>query len=358
MERRDRLFELFRERTLSRLFAIGVFLGLLFLFRHLWALFIFFIAFERSFGFICTKVTKLTGWPRKRILIATLVLFLLLLGGGVAFGAMGAVRGYHKFNENAADWLSDLKEHPLYTRVKSEFGDAEKVMEGVHDYAGRVVTYATAIGRFFMHALVGFIFAVVYMLEREELEAFGDKIDPHSLIGRILRWFSHVADSISVTMQLQLVVAVFNTVTTLPVLIALGIPHIPSLMALIFVSALVPVVGNLVTGVVLCLLAYQAKGWVGVGIFLVVTFVLHKIESYYLSPRLTAKHVRVPGFVLISSLILFEHLFGFAGVFLSFPALFVAGRIRAEFREEDGLLPPQSVRPGQSLAPGAPANLT
>ena len=45
MERRDRLFELFRERTLSRLFAIGVFLGLLFLFRHLWALFIFFIAY-------------------------------------------------------------------------------------------------------------------------------------------------------------------------------------------------------------------------------------------------------------------------------------------------------------------------
>jgi predicted PurR-regulated permease PerM len=57
-----------------------------------------------------------------------------------------------------------------------------------------------------------------------------------------------------------------------------------------------------------------------------------------LNPRLTSRHVHLPGFVLILSLIAFEHLFGFVGFFLSFPALFVAGRIRAEFLEEEGKL--------------------
>jgi hypothetical protein len=45
--------------------------------------------------------------------------------------------------------------------------------------------------------------------------------------------------------------------------------------------------------------------------------------------------VKIPGFLLIVSLIACEHLFGFTGFFLSFPILFVAGRIRGELVEED-----------------------
>src|SRR5262249_33114626 len=73
----------------------------------------------------------------------------------------------------------------------------------------------------------------------------------------------------------------------------------------------------------------------GVGIFIGLTFILHKIESYYLNPRLTARHVKMPGFLLIMSLIACEHIFGFKGLFLSFPILFVVGRIRTDFLEED-----------------------
>jgi hypothetical protein len=100
----------------------------------------------------------------------------------------------------------------------------------------------------------------------------------------------------------------------------------------------VPVIGNIVSGTVLCLLAYQANGWVGVGVFVALTFILHKVESYYLSPRLTARHVKIPGFLLIVSLLACEHVFGFKGLFLSFPILFVAGRIRGEFLEEDAIV--------------------
>src|SRR5439155_20970567 len=97
--------------------------------------------------------------------------------------------------------------------------------------------------------------------------------------------------------------------------------HVSALMLLIFVCGLIPVAGNRWGGGVLVLLAFQAKGWLGVGIFAALTFVLHKIESYYLNPRLTARHVHLPGFVLVLSLICFEHVFGFVGLFLSFPSL-------------------------------------
>jgi predicted PurR-regulated permease PerM len=67
------------------------------------------------------------------------------------------------------------------------------------------------------------------------------------------------------------------------------------------------------------------------------TFLLHKVESYYLNPRLASRHVHLPGFVLIISLILWEDLLGFVGLFVSFPFLYVASRIGAEFREQDGV---------------------
>jgi predicted PurR-regulated permease PerM len=44
------------------------------------------------------------------------------------------------------------------------------------------------------------------------------------------------------------------------VLLIIGVPNVGALMVLIFVSALVPVIGNIVSGTTLALLAYQQKG--------------------------------------------------------------------------------------------------
>lgn len=356
-EEPDRLRALFREKTLARGVAIAAFLGVLFLFRHLWATLVFFVAFERSIRWIETKIHERTKWPKKRIVLAIVAAYVLAFGGILAMSVMTGFAKWKLIQGASADFLDDLKEHPLWVKYHHHLEDSEAMMGHAKEYAGQAIHVATAVGRFFVQATLGFVLGVVYRLESQELDLFEDKIDRKSLVGRVLRWIEHTADAVSVTMQLQVIVAAFNTVTTLPVLLVLGIPHVPSLMALVFVSALVPVIGNLVAGTVLCLMAYQAKGFLGVGIFMGVTFLLHKVESYYLSPRLTARHVRVPGFVLIVSLIAFEHVFGFAGVFLSFPALFIASRIRAEFLEEDGKLPPETVSPGRSLAPEIPVSV-
>jgi predicted PurR-regulated permease PerM len=158
-----------------------------------------------------------------------------------------------------------------------------------------------------------------------------------TFFGTLARWFEATAEALTLTIQLQMIVALCNTVLTLPVLLFIGVPHVPMLMLLIFIASLVPVVGNIVSGAVLSLLAFQAKGWLGVGLFVGLTFVLHKVEAYYLNPRLTARHVHLPGFVIIVSLVAWEHLLGFVGLFISFPFLFVAGKIIGEFRAEDAV---------------------
>lgn len=331
----DRVADFFAQRAPRRILTLGLFFGLLYVFRHLAILLLFFVTFERALGFCSREISKRLGIPRKKGLLLTLVGILVLVTGLAWFGIGKTVRTFAAMQSTFPEKLAKIREMPLVEKVEDQFGGMDKLVEGAKHYAGSALEAANAVGHFVLYITMGFILAIVYVLEEEEIHAFWSRVERSSIIGTIGRWLGHVSDATIVTVQLQIIVAACNTLMTLPVLLIIGVPNVGALMLLIFVSALVPVIGNIVSGTTLALLAYQQKGWVGVGIFAGLTFVLHKIESYYLSPRLTARHVKMPGFLLIVSLIACEHLFGFKGLFLSFPILFVAGRIRTDFLEEE-----------------------
>jgi putative heme transporter len=361
----DRVASFFSEKTPRRVVAIGIFVSLLYLFRHLAVLLVFFVAFERALGWASRTLAARTGWPKKYAVLG--IVFAIASGLGLLawFGIARTIRSFARVQATMPAWIAELRDNPLIARLEDQFGGTEAIVEAARHYAGDALGAASAVGHFVVHVVIGFILALVYVLEEDELATFWARVDPRSLQGTLGRWLGHVADATIVTVQLQLIVAAFNTLTTLPVLLVLGVPHVGPLMLLVFVSALVPVIGNVVAGVTLSLLAYQAKGWLGVGLFVGLTFVLHKVESYYLSPRLTSRHVKIPGFLLIVSLLACEQLFGFVGLFLSFPILFVAGRIRGEMAEEDAvaagapldLAGPPDRLPARERAAAAPSGL-
>ncbi len=332
---RDRIGEFFRERTARRVLCVALFLSALAAFKPLFLLFLFFVAFERALGAASRFLRKRTKLGPKASVLAVVAVVVGALGGALAVGAGRLAHLIIGARNTFPEHLTAIRTSDAYLKVKAHLPDTDRVVDSLKSHAEDGLHFVAELGHILAYALIGFILAVVYWLEHEELHEFHETLDQHSIIGILIRWLEHAADAIAVTIQLQLIVALFNTVTTLPVLLLLGVPHVVPLMILIFLAGLIPVVGNLVSGVVLSVLAFQAKGIWGVGIFVALTFVLHKIEAYYLNPRLTARHVRLPGFVLILSLLCFEHLFGFAGLFMSFPFLFIAGRVRAEWSADD-----------------------
>lgn len=335
MSVRDRVGEFLAERTPRRFVALACFIGALVLFRKLLLLLAFFVAFERLIGWTSERLAERTGMRRKPALALVTVLTFLVSGGGLALGIGWLVRVAKAARQTLPERIAAVRQLPAFKALEEHLQEgAQRLVEGAQHYAASALKVLSTVGHVGLYALIGFILAVVFLLERDELSAFARARDPRSLAGTLLRWFGHVADAMVVTVQFQLVVAACNAVLTLPVLFVVGIPHAAPLALMIFVSGMVPVVGNVVSGAILSLLAYQAKGWLGVGLFVGLTFVLHKLESYYLNPRLAARHVKLPGFVLIVSLIAWEHVLGFVGLFVSFPFLFVAGRIRDELRAE------------------------
>jgi predicted PurR-regulated permease PerM len=326
----DRLGDFFRERTARRLLAIAIFLALIVLFREMFALVAMFVAAQAAFGGATRVLVARTKWRRKRAFLVVLAVFLVVLGSVAAVGATRAIHSIRHTRQTFPHLIEEIEQNPLVIQAREHLPDTSKLMERARDYSETALHFVSMLGHLAMHALIALILAIIYTLEEEELHELHARVDPTSLMGTIMRWIEYLGEAIRITIQLQLVVAAVNTVVTLPVLLLLGIHHIPSLMILIFVSGLVPVDGNIISGAVLSLLAYQAKGFLGIGVFVALTFVLHKIEAYYLNPRLTSKHVHLPGFAIVVSLIAWEHLLGFVGLFVSFPFLFVASKIRGE----------------------------
>ncbi|MBK7863724.1 MAG: AI-2E family transporter [Archangiaceae bacterium] len=332
---RDRVREFFSEKTARRGLLLALFVGGLAVFWKLLPLLAFFVSFERGLHFSAGVLNRRFKWSRGAALgvVLTLCAVVVVLLAWLSAGKLARV--VVEARDTLPERMAALREHPWYLELKEKLPDSEKLAQSAEHYAGRVAKSAATLGHLVLLGIIGFILAIIFFLDEKAVQAFRERLPEATLSGTLARWFEHLAEAISLTVQLQLVVALSNTVLTLPVLLLLGVPHVPALMVLIFVSGLIPVVGNLLAGSVLVVLSYQAKGWLGVGLFVGLTFVLHKIEAYYLNPRLTARHVPLPGFVLVVSLICFEHLFGFVGLFLSFPFLYVAGKIRAEFAEED-----------------------
>lgn len=339
-----------------RLIVVAIFLALLYFFRSLAPVFICFIIFERSLGFLADKINKHTPLHRKGAIAALLTAMALGLAAAVFVAIRKSLPLVRRMQRHGGEYLQNIFEHPSIEKLRHMTGlEGENLSKVIKGHAGKALEYATGTAHIIIFLLIGFLLAIIYLFERDDIEAWLGRLSKTSVQGTLARWFRYVADAIAITVKMQVVVAVVNAIVTLPVLLFLGLPNIPMLFLLIFVTGLLPVVGNVISGAVLCYVAYTSKGMWAVVIFMVTTFVLHKVESYYLNPRLASEHVKLPGLVLVVSLLLFEQTFGFMGLFLSFPALFVASRVAFEWREESEIATTNTEEPSSDSPQPEPA---
>jgi predicted PurR-regulated permease PerM len=338
-----------------RLIGVVMFLGILYGFRHLAVVMVCAVILARGLGFTADVVDRHTPLGPKSSIFAVLLGILGSLALAVFLGVQRLLPMIHRVRLEGREYLEHLADNPTVRSIERSTGfEGARVVETAKEHAAEAIKYATATAHVAMYLLIGLILGVIYLFERHEIDEWLRSLRPTSVAGTLVRWLGYVGDAVTITVRMQLVVALVNAVVTLPVLILLGLPRVPLLFVLILVSGLLPVVGNGIAGAVLCTVAYFVKGPWAVGVFLVVTFVLHKVESYYLNPRLAAQHVHLPGLVLVVSLLLFEHAFGFAGLFLSFPALYVATRIHNEWKADDRALAAVEAAAVESVAETKP----
>lgn len=331
----DTLSRLGRIPLYKRLFALVLFLGLLVGFRHLALVGVTLVVLARGLGALGGLFGRLLK-RSERVGVMVCLLLLGLLLGLLGLGVFHLGTRYYaeltalRSGRPLTDLINELQRESL-ARMPSWIR-FDELKDKIPELMTPAMTYLRATGRVLLHLLLGVILAIIYLLDRKPVDDMLRELDPESIVGALSRYFRFLSEAVVITITLQVVVAIVNTVFTLPILVLLGLPHLLGFTLLLFLSSLVPVVGNLVSGTALIIAAYVYKGPGAVAAFVVSTFVLHKVEAYVLNPRLASRHVNLPSFVLIVSLVLFEHAFGLAGLFLSFPALYVAMNVSADLR--------------------------
>ena len=116
----------------------------------------------------------------------------------------------------------------------------------------------------------------------------------------------------------QLCVAAVNAVFAWIILTVLGLPYPAMLATLIGLLALVPIVGTLIGGVMMTLVALSSS-WVDAVIVLGYYVGYHLFETYVLSPRIMRRAVEVPPVITIIAVIGGGALFGIVGALLAIP---------------------------------------
>jgi predicted PurR-regulated permease PerM len=321
-----------------RLVAVLIFGGILYGLRELAPVFICFIVLVRALTLTADFIHDRTGMERRGGVATILLVAVAALAGSIFYGVHKVLPRVHEIRAEGRDFAEQLLDQPIVERLRHVAGSGETgggAAETVKAHALEALHYATAFAHLALYLLIGFLLSVIYLFERDEIDHWFRSLEAESVSGTMARWMGYVGDAVAITVKMQAVTALVNAVITFPVLLVLGLPHKALLFLLILVSGLLPVVGNFIAGAVLCVVAYETRGAWAVGVMLGVTFVLHKIESYYLTPRLAAQHVKLPGLILVLSLLAFEETFGLVGLFLSFPALYVATRIHREWSKED-----------------------
>lgn len=196
-------------------------------------------------------------------------------------------------------------------------GDAESlqvaVTQWLREHASELRIAGGEVGHAIVHILIGMVIGAMVAL-REGLPAQSGGPLARALAERARR----LGEAFRRVVFAQVRISALNTVLTaiylLAILPLLGI-HLPfakTLVAVTFITGLLPVVGNLISNAIIVVVSLNVSPQVAIG-SLAFLVVVHKLE-YFLNARIVGQRIQAKAWELLVAMLLMEAAFGIAGL--------------------------------------------
>ena len=189
----------------------------------------------------------------------------------------------------------------------------ETFAEWLRTHAADVRSMGKEAGRIVVHTLIGMVLGAMVALH-EAAPIKTDRPLARELVERIKR----LGDAFRRVVFAQVQISFINTVLTgiylAVVLPALGVnlPFKTTLIAVTFIVGLLPVVGNLISNVVIVVVSLSYSHTVAIGSLLFL-IVIHKLE-YFLNARIVGRRIESRAWELLLAMLAMEAAFGVSGV--------------------------------------------
>ena len=234
-----------------------------------------------------------------------------------------------RFLETAPQLIQDITQLPFVVKLDNQLGGAiSSALSNVGVFLADSSNWPTMVGGVvqvginLFNGAFGFIIVLVltvfFVASLESIKTSLSKLVPKSKRARYLKISDQVAKSVGRYVIGQVSIAALNATFTFLVMSVLGLQFALVLAFVVFVLAIIPLVGS-VTGAVLVVLVALAVNPTSALVLAIYYLIYLQLEAYLISPRIMKVAVSVPAPIVVIAALSGGALLGVLGALVAIP---------------------------------------
>lgn len=230
-----------------------------------------------------------------------------------------------QITQNAPGWFQDLQDNENVQQVDDRFAIVDKIQAYITggDFGQQVFGGALGVGLAVLSALTNAFIVIVLMVyflaSMPSIKHAAYSIAPASKRARVSELGDRIIRSTGAYVSGAFLVSVCAGISTLVFTFVVGLGDYSLALAFIVgLLSLIPVIGAVVSGVIITLLALTVSPTVAI-VSAVYYLAYQQLESYVISPRIMKRAVDIPASVTVIAALLGGSLMGVIGALLAVP---------------------------------------
>ena len=230
--------------------------------------------------------------------------------------------------ENAPQLLDDLMKNRTINSLNDQFGLIDTLQSRLNSVTsdgtllistfGGVIGVGQSILSGFFTALTILVLTLYFITSLPQAVSLGLSLVPASRRERVGKLTNAVIERVGLFVGSQILIAAMAGVFVVLLTSILRMPSPIAIGMIVFVVALIPLIGHFIGAGVVTLIALTQSPLIGLIAF--VAYVLYvQIENYVVTPRIMKRTLSVPGAVTIISALIGSSLLGLVGGLLAVP---------------------------------------
>jgi predicted PurR-regulated permease PerM len=267
-------------------------------------------------------------FPRAAGIVMAVSTLTLAVAGFFATLIPTIVQQVTQIVQQAPGWIQDFIDSDFFRSIDSQFGVRDRITQELEKFVndpaaiggifGGVVGFGSTLANGLFGALIVLVLSLYFLAALPAMKKWGYRLAPRSRRARVQALSEEITASVGNYVIGQAVVALLNATFAFIVMSIVGVPFAVLLAFVVALLAFIPLVGGMIAGVIVTLIALSA-GWQTAVVYAICYFAYLQFEAYFISPRVMQKAVAVPGAVAVISVIAGGSLLGVLGALIAIP---------------------------------------
>jgi len=230
--------------------------------------------------------------------------------------------------QNAPELLDNLMKNSTINSLNDQFGIIDTLQSRLNSVTsdgtllistfGGVLGVGQSILSGFFTALTILVLTLYFITSLPQAISLGLSLVPASRRERVGKLTNAVVERVGIFVGSQILIAAMAGVFVVLLTSILGMPSPIAIGMIVFVVALIPLIGHFIGAGIVTLIALTQSPLIGLIAF--VAYVVYvQIENYVVTPRIMKRTLSVPGAVTIISALIGSSLLGLVGGLLAVP---------------------------------------